>query len=220
RPAPARQAAPAVLLIRPAHFGTNGETTASNRFQDPHGIETGAPSTASAARAELDALAGALERAGVRVHVLEGRETPVCPDEVFPNNWLSTHADGTLVLYPMMAPSRRLERRPEIRDELERRGYAVRGTVDLTGLEARERFLEGTGSLVLDRTHRLAFACVSPRTSPEAVRELCDRLGYEPITFDARDRDGVPIYHTNVMMSVGTEFAVICGEAIRETSDR
>src|SRR5690606_25599858 len=149
RPAPARQAAPAVLLIRPAHFGTNAETTASNRFQAPHGIETGAPSAASAARAELDALGGALERAGVRVHVLDGRESPVCPDEVFPNNWLSMHADGTLVLYPMMAPSRRRERRPEIRDELERRGYSVRRVVDLTGLEARGLFLEGTGSLVL-----------------------------------------------------------------------
>src|SRR5690606_6659336 len=218
--APERQAATAVLMIRPAHFGANAETAASNRFQSPDGNATDAASIAYAAPAEFDALADALERAGGRVHVLEGRETPVCPDEGFPNNWFSTHADGTRVLDPMMATNRRLERRSDLRHELERHGYAVRQVLDLSGLEARGLFLEGTGSLVLDRANRLAFACVSARTSPEAVHELCARLGYEPIVFGACDRDGHPIYHTNVMMSVGTEFAVVASETIRERRDR
>src|SRR5690606_13207880 len=220
RPEPEPQTASAVLMIRPKRFGANPETAASNRFQAHDDGAPDAVSIAYAAPAEFDALADALERAGIRVHVLEGREAPICPDEVFPNNWFSTHADGTLVLYPMMAPNRRLERRPDLRHELERYGYAVRQVVDLSGLEARGLFVEGTGSLVLDRTNRLAFACTSARTSPVAVREFCAQLGFEPIVFGACDRDGHPIYHTNVMMSVGTEFAVVASETIRERRDR
>lgn len=175
-----------------------------------------AQAIAMAARLEFDALATALADAGVVVHVLEGRSSPLCPDELFPNNWLSTHADGTLVLYPMQAPNRRRERRPDAIDRLQDSGYSIHATVDLTALEQQNLFLEGTGSLVLDRQARLAYACVSARTSPAAVATFCERLGYEPVIFDARDRHGHPIFHTNVLMSVGTEFAIVCSAAIPE----
>ncbi|HEX7080676.1 MAG TPA: arginine deiminase-related protein [Gammaproteobacteria bacterium] len=211
------QSASAVLMIRPRHFAGNAETFDSNRFQAPPADR---PEIAKRARAELDALAAALDRAGVAVHVLDGRETPRCPDEVFPNNWLSTHHDGTLVLYPMMAPSRRLERRADVVQTLGALGYAVHRVVDLTELESRGLFLEGTGSLVLDRPGRVAYACLSPRTSREAVDLFADRLGYETRVFDARDRAGRPIYHTNVLMSVGTSFAIVCAEAIRNPGER
>lgn len=217
--APEPQTARAVLMIRPAHFGANPETAATNRFQTAPG-ETGDAAVAAAARAELDALARTLERSGIHVHVLPGRDTPVCPDEVFPNNWFSTHADGTLVRYPMHAPSRRLERRDDLVETLREAGYTVRRTIDLAGLEARGRFLEGTGSLVLDRAARIAFACASARTSPEAVHVFCERLGYAPVIFDAADRDGHAIYHTNVMMSVGSRFALVCVAAIRARDAR
>jgi len=209
-------------MIRPRRFGSNVETLASNRFQSPGRDHAGeaAAGLEAAACAEADALANALSRAGVTVHVFEGQNACVCPDEVFPNNWISSHADGTLVLYPMMAPSRRLERRTDIVDALRGFGYRVRRVVDLAELEAHGVFLEGTGSLVLDRRQRIAYACSSPRTSPEAVEIYAERLGYEAVPFDARDRAGHPIYHTNVLMSVGTAFAVVCAEAIRDERDR
>jgi len=222
-PASEAQAARAVVMIRPAHFAANPETAASNRFQatsDAARAGTDDAGIAAAALAEFDALAEALARAGIRVHVLPGRAELVCPDEVFPNNWFSTHADGTLVRYPMHAPNRRLERRDDVVETLRGLGYSVRSIVDLTGLEAQGLYLEGTGSLVLDRAARVAFACASARTSPDAVRMFCGRLGYEPVLFDALDRDGHPIYHTNVMMSVGTGFALVCADAIRDSDAR
>ena len=219
RASPEPQTARAVLMIRPAHFGANPETAASNRFQAAQG-GTDDAAVAAAAQTELDALAGTLERCGIDVHVLPGRRAPVCPDEVFPNNWFSTHADGTLVRYPMLAPNRRLERRDDLVDALRHAGYAVRRTIDLAGLESRGLFLEGTGSLVLDRAARIAFACASARTSPEAVRVFCERLGYMPVIFDAVDSDGHAIYHTNVMMSVGSRFALVCAAAIRDPDAR
>lgn len=212
------QSMDAVLMIRPARFASNPETHASNRFQAPRAA---APEAAAAARAEHDGLAAALARAGIDVHVFEGRASPVCPDEVFPNNWLSCHADGAVVLYPMLAPNRRLERRLELVDALAQRGFAIDRVIDLSGLEQDERFLEGTGSLVLDRAHRIAYAARSPRTHEEAVAIFAERLGYDTVLFDARDMGGHAIYHTNVLMSVGTRFAIVCAEAIdeRERSD-
>ena len=218
------QAARAVLMIRPKRFGANVETAGSNRFQSPPDAKrrSGAAeaAVAAAALAEFDALAGLLERTGIDVHVVAGKEMPTCPDEVFPNNWFSTHADGTLVRYPMLAPSRRLERRDDLEETLRGLGYRVQRIVDLTALESRGLFLEGTGSLVLDRAARTAFACSSARTSLDAVEQFCARMGYEALTFDAVDRDGHPIYHTNVMMSVGTPFALVCTEAIRDPHAR
>jgi hypothetical protein len=207
------QAAPAVLMVRPASFGWNAETAASNRFQ-ARAPAAGAD-VAARAIAEFDALAAALAAAGVTVHACDDRADPVCPDAVFPNNWVSLHADGTVVLYPLLARSRRRERRLDVLLELERRGgHRVARLVDLTGHELHGRFLEGTGSVVFDHVTRVAYACRSPRTDAAVLDELCAELGYTAVAFDAADRAGVPVYHTNVMLSIGTGCVLVCAEAV------
>lgn len=206
------QAAAAVMMVRPAAFGWNPETAGSNRFQAP---TPGGVDAAVAAVAEFDALAAALAAAGVSVHAFADRADPACPDAVFPNNWVSLHADGTVVLYPMLAPSRRRERRLDLLIELERRGgLRVERLLDLTHHELRGHFLEGTGSVVFDHLTRTAYACRSPRTHVEVLEELCAELGYEPFAFDAADATGAPVYHTNVMLSVGTGYALACAAAV------
>jgi hypothetical protein len=207
-----RQCASAVLMVRPASFGWNPETAASNRFQAR--VSEVARDARERAVAEFDALAAALSAAGVAVHSCADLAEPVCPDAVFPNNWLSLHADGTVVLYPMLAPNRRRERRLELVLELERRGCRLERLVDLTHHELAGRFLEGTGSVVFDHVSRVAFACLSPRTDPSVLEDLCGEIGYEPVVFEACDRVGVPVYHTNVMLSIGSAHALLCAEAV------
>ena len=200
------------MMVRPASFGWNPETAGSNRFQAP---APGGAAAAGAAVAEFDALVAALVEAGVSVHAFDDRAEPACPDAVFPNNWVSLHADGTVVLYPMLAPSRRRERRLDLLIELERRGrYRVERLLDLTHHELRGHFLEGTGSVVFDHVTRTAYACRSPRTHSEALGELCAEIGYEPVAFDAADATGAPVYHTNVMLSIGTGYALVCATAV------
>ena len=200
------------MMVRPASFGWNPETAGSNRFQ---ASAPGSADAAGAAVAEFDALVAALVDAGVFVHAFADRAEPACPDAVFPNNWVSLHADGTVVLYPMLAPSRRRERRLDLLIELERRGgYRVERLLDLTHHELRGRFLEGTGSVVFDHVARKAYACRSPRTHAEVLDDLCAELGYEPVLFDAGDATGVPVYHTNVMLSIGTRYALVCAAAV------
>jgi hypothetical protein len=211
------QTADAVLMIRPAHFAANPETAASNRFQAS--ARTDRDVAARAAR-EFDGLAVALAAAGVRVHAFAGARDAGLPDEVFPNNWVSFHEDGTAVLYPLLAPSRRRERRPELVDALRGHGYRVTRVVDLTALEEKQQYLEGTGSIVLDRVDRVAYACRSPRTHDAALAELGRALGYETQPFVAADRDGHAIYHTNVLLSIGTRFAVFCSTAVRDDAER
>ncbi|HUI60465.1 MAG TPA: arginine deiminase-related protein [Steroidobacteraceae bacterium] len=220
-----QQCASAVLMVRPACFAFNPETAATNRMQkQPAGADaSGAgaqPSTAASsgvrasssaqALVEFDRFVSALRSEGISVCVAEDTPEPPRPDAVFPNNWVSFHEDGTLVLYPMQAENRRRERRPEIVDAVvQQLGFRVVRTVDLTRHETQGRFLEGTGSLVLDHRSRIAYACLSPRTHPEVVLEWGRELGYETVTFEATDRDGVPYYHTNVMMCVGSRMAVL-----------
>ena len=193
-------------MVRPKAFGFNAETSATNRFQHP----TGDGDVAAQARAEFDAFAAALRSEGVRVCAVEDTDEPRKPDALFPNNWVSFHADGTVVLYPMQAANRRIERRHDIIDTVVREtGFEVGRTVDLTSHETGGRFLEGTGSLVLDHRARVAYACRSPRTDEVVAREWAREMGFELELFDARDTSGTPIYHTNVVMSVGTRFAVV-----------
>ena len=201
-----RQCADAVLMVRPARFGYNPETALTNAFQRPE-----APADAAAAgRAEFDGLAGALIGEGVRVCILDDTPDPPKPDAVFPNNWASFHEDGTVVLYPLQAPSRRAERRREAVDAItERLGFRVSRLLDLTVHERDGHFLEGTGSLVLDHRHRVAYACRSARTDETVLADWSRELGYEPLVFEASDRDGTPIYHTNVLMSLGERAAVV-----------
>ncbi len=211
------QTADAVLMIRPARFAANPETASSNRFQ---AARTDRDVAARAAR-EFDGLAVALAAAGVRVHAFAGARGADLPDEVFPNNWVSFHEDGTAVLYPLLAPNRRGERRHELLDALcAEHGYRIARVVDLTGLERHGQYLEGTGSVVLDRVSRIAYACRSPRTHESALAELGRALGYETHAFDATDRDGHAIYHTNVLLSIGARFAVLASSALRDERER
>jgi hypothetical protein len=207
------QAASSVLMVRPASFGWNAETAASNRFQAS--APTIGGDAATRAVAEFEALAAALAAAGITVFAFDDRADPVCPDAVFPNNWVSLHADGTVVLYPLLARSRRRERRLDVLLELERRGgHRVGRLLDLTHHELQDRFLEGTGSVAFDHVARVAYACRSPRTDAAVLDELCAELGYTAVVFDAADRAGVPVYHTNVMLSIGTGFVLVCADAV------
>jgi hypothetical protein len=207
------QSAAAVLMVRPACFGWNAETQQSNRFQRDDRSIAGDDASARAV-AEFDALVAALRASQVAVVVAQ-EPPPGCPDAVFPNNWVSLHADGTVVLYPMLAPSRRRERRPEILGRVEEAtGRRVTRLVDLTQHELHDEFLEGTGSVVFDHVGRVAYAAASPRTHAAPLAELCAQLGYEACLFGAADRSGVPVYHTNVMLAIGTSFVVVVAEAI------
>jgi hypothetical protein len=211
-----RQCAAAVLMIRPARFGANPETAASNRFQQG-GAGADAPREAER---EFDGLVAGLVDAGVAVHVADDSPEPAKPDACFPNNWVSFHDDGSVVLYPLLAASRRLERREEAIDVLCAAGYRITRTIDLTCWEQHGEFLEGTGSLVLDRCHRIAYACRSPRTTKAALADFAARLGYRVVGFDARGPAEQAIYHTNVMMAIGARFAVICADAIPDRGER
>jgi hypothetical protein len=212
---PRQQCAGAVLMVKPAAFGYNPETAVTNRFQRPDGSAASAKETHAWARAEFAALVQALESEGIAVCAVEDTPVPPKPDAAFPNNWVSFHEDGTLVLYPMQALSRRAERRPEvIARAVERLGYKARRTVDLTHHERDGRFLEGTGSLVLDHVNGVAYAALSPRTHPAVVEEWARVLGYEAVMFETRDAAGTPLYHTNVLMCIGARLVVVGAEAI------
>ena len=207
-----RQASRSVLLVRPASFGFNPETAASNAF-----ASSTEEDVAEAVVREFDALAQRLSAGGVEVLILEDEPDPPKPDAIFPNNWVSFHADGTMVLYPMESPTRQREREPErLAALLRQSGFEVRRTADLSHHERHGRFLEGTGSLVIDRRERRAYANLSPRTDSHIIADFDDRLDYTTLLFDARDRAGRPIYHTNVLLSLGSRFAVLCTEAVAE----
>lgn len=215
------QSAGAVLMVRPAHFSFNPETAPSNAFQAATSPKPAEGSAQEAALREFDGLAACLERAGIEVIVAADTSEPVKPDALFPNNWVSFHYDGTVALYPMLAPNRRWERREEVVRQVTRDGgYRTTRTVDLSHREQEGKFLEGTGSLVLDRTHRVAYAGLSPRTDLDVLGEFAQLLDYDLVTFDAVDGAGQPVYHTNVLMAVGTGFAVLCTEAIAKPVHR
>src|SRR5215472_16103258 len=213
-----QQCADAVLMIEPRSFGYNPDTARTNTFQHP-GNGGAAPADPAATRAhalaEFGKLRRALESEGVEVCAVSDTPAPAKPDAVFPNNWLSFHEDGTLVLYPMESPSRRPERRQEVIDAvIGGLNFTVAHLLDLTHFEGEGMFLEGTGSLVLDHAQRVAYACASPRTHPALVAEWARELDYEPMVFQAADRDGVALYHTNVLMCIGERVAVVGTEAI------
>lgn len=216
-PAPEAQTTDAVLMIRPCSFGWNAETADSNTYQSRP--QEPPPRIQQQARQEFAGLRALLRQHGVTVTVLDDLPDPPAPDAVFPNNWFSTHADGTLVLYPMAAANRRGERRPTHLAALRQALGEVR-MIDLTDFEASGKFLEGTGSLVLDRVHRIAYAAESARTDRVVVEAFARALGYRPLLFSTILQKGQPIYHTNVVMAIGTQAAVICLEAIAEGSQR
>jgi hypothetical protein len=211
------QAPSAVVLVRPHHFTPNPLTAGDNVFQSPLG---GADSThvASAAFDEVTRTAEALGDAGIRVHLFDD-ESPDHPDSVFPNNWMSTHPGGHVAIYPMFAVNRRGERRTDVIDML-KNDYRVQDVIDYSGLELDDVFLEGTGAIVLDHASRVAYVARSHRADPIALERFCTNFGYEPMVFDAADPTGTPIYHTNVMMGVATDFALVGLGLIRSPARR
>jgi hypothetical protein len=210
---PRQQCADAVLMVRPAAFGYNPDTAATNTFQPPQ--EPKVADASAQARREFEQLLHALTSEGVSVCAVDDTPAPVKPDAVFPNNWVSFHEDGTLVLYPMQSASRRVERRREVIDAAVRElGFKVSRELDLTHYENQGKFLEGTGSLVLDHVERVAYACLSARTHPDVLAEWARQLEYEVVSFHATNRAGVPLYHTNVMMCIGARVVVSGAEAI------
>ncbi len=211
--APPAQCAGTVLMVRPRAFGYNAETAATNTFQR---TEAGPAAAGTAvALGEFEQLARALAGEGIEVCIAEDSATPPKPDAVFPNNWVSFHADGTLVVYPMAHASRRPERRQEVIDlAIQRSGFKVRHFLDLSWYEGQGKFLEGTGSLVLDHVQRTAYACISARTDAELVHEWARELKYEPLIFSATNRAGAALYHTNVCLWIGARVAVVGAECI------
>ncbi|GAA1764299.1 citrulline utilization hydrolase CtlX [Agromyces humatus] len=205
------QAPSAVVMVRPHRFRPNEATLADNGFQtDAEGLDLAR--VAASAFDEVSRAADALDAAGVTVHLFDD-ERDDRPDSVFPNNWISTHSGGHVALYPMFTPNRRLERRGDIVEFLKAQ-YRVQDVIDYSGLEYDDVFLEGTGAMVLDHEYRIAYATRSNRADPLALERFCTNFGYEPMVFDASDARSIPIYHTNVMMAVATEFALVCLDAI------
>ncbi len=207
-------------MVRPIRFGSNLETSASNTFQVDPG-ERDSEEIQRRAIAEFDALVEVLRGADVEVCVIQDTAEPHTPDSIFPNNWVSFHGCGTIVTYPLLTPNRRDEIRADLIQQVEQSvGRKWSETIDLTGLVERGAFLEGTGSMVLDRVHRIAYACLSARTTAGGLAEFAERMNYELIVFRALDRGGSAIYHTNVVMGIGADFAVVCLESIEDETER
>jgi len=200
-------------MIRPAAFGFNEATAESNAFQRK--IEN----VRQVALDEFDRMVDALRSYDIDVRVFEDTPSPIKPDAVFPNNWISFHQDGKTILYPMLAENRRSERRVDIVDEL-RKEFAISEVFDLSPHENNGWYLEGTGSVVFDHVNRVCYASRSPRTSDLLVEKVCDFLNYKPVIFNAHDENNSPVYHTNVVLSVGQKFAVVCLDAIRREDDQ
>ena len=208
-----------ILMIRPVNFGFNPETAESNAFQNADFGKQNENNAQAVALREFDEMVSKLRLAGVNIYVVKDTETPYTPDSIFPNNWISFHANGTLITYPMQAENRRLERREEIIEKISGNFYINR-KIDLSYFEAENKFLEGTGSMVLDRKFKIAYACISPRTHEDVLQEFSSQMSYEIVKFNAVDGSGKQIYHTNVLMCIGDMFAVICLEAIPDLDER
>jgi hypothetical protein len=204
-----------VLMIRPLHFVYNAETAVNNSFQvkgDPKNL-------AEKAVQEFDTLVEELQKVGIEVTVVDDSPDPHTPDAIFPNNWISFHESGTYCLYPMFAANRRKERKSEVLDIIQRK-FHYRQLIDLTGYESENRFLEGTGSMVLDRDNHIAYACLSPRTDERVLDDFCKKMNYRPVIFHSTDDAGLAVYHTNVMMCVADRYVVICLDSVLDPAEK
>ena len=198
-----------ILMVRPFQFYFNQQTAVNNFFQSNINIEN----ANELAIAEFDAMVEQLRAHQIKVKVVQDTKDPSTPDSIFPNNWISTHPDGTLCLYPMYAENRRAERKLNVIEFLQA-NYKIENLLDLTDFEKEGKFLEGTGSMVLDHQNKMAYGCLSERLNKEAFTYWCDKMQFKPISFKAEDNKAQPIYHTNVMMCMGNQFVVICLESI------
>ena len=202
-------------MIRPVDFKFNTQTAVNNKFQEAsadNGVQ-------EQALKEFDDFVSLLRVNGVEVTVIDDTLEPETPDSIFPNNWISFHEGGRVILYPMFSENRRLERRDDIVMKI-REEYNVTILNDLSVYEAEGVYLEGTGSMVLDRQHKIAYACLSVRTDKKVLEDFCEKSGYTAFTFAATDSSGFPIYHTNVMMCIGDRFAVVCLESVKNPEER
>ncbi|MES2827014.1 MAG: arginine deiminase-related protein [Bacteroidota bacterium] len=204
-----------LLMIRPVNFKFNEQTAENNKFQKASQDDF----VQAKALAEFDNFVAVLRANGIDILVVDDTKYPETPDSIFPNNWVSFHESGTVILYPMFSENRRSERKPEVLKAIEQR-FAVKNVIDLSSYENQNLFLEGTGSLVLDRQHKIAYACLSVRTNEQVIKDFSEKTGYEVLTFKAVDEAGFPIYHTNVMMCVADRYAVVCLKAISDDSER
>jgi len=202
-------------MIQPVSFSFNAETAVNNAFQS----ESHDRQVQEKALKEFKDMVLLLQDNGIEVTVMKDTATPYTPDAIFPNNWISFHHHHTICLYPMFAENRRRERKPALIEALKARLH-IQKTIDLTYFEKEQLFLEGTGSMVLDRSNRIAYACISPRTSQKALAAFCKAMEYTPVVFEAYDKKGIPVYHTNVMMCMAENYAVVCLESIASDAQR
>ena len=202
-------------MIRPVHFTYNAETAVNNLFQ----VAGSSEGAQDKALKEFDLFIEKLRYNNINVSVINDTPEPHTPDSIFPNNWISFHENGTVVLYPMYAESRRAERKQHVKDIINQ-NFAINNIIDLTGFEKDDLFLEGTGSMVLDRDKKIAYACISPRTNVEVLTDFCSKMSYTPCVFEANDATGHQVYHTNVMMCVADKYVVVCLDSITKTAER
>ncbi|MCE2974111.1 MAG: arginine deiminase-related protein [Sediminibacterium sp.] len=205
-----------LLMIRPVRFGFNAQTAVNNAFQI---ADANQQEVEKKAIAEFDDFVEKLRNAHVDVTVVEDTPEPHTPDSLFPNNWISFHSNGTIVLYPMFAENRRLERKPTVLAAIKNK-FLIQQTEDMSVYENRQLYLEGTGSMVLDRDNRFAYACLSPRTDRQVLENFCTRMNYTPVVFNSMDEKNQPIYHTNVMMCVADRYVVICLDSIPDEREK
>ena len=205
-----------LLMIRPVRFGYNAQTAVNNAFQV---ADANQQEVEKKAIAEFDGFVEKLRNAHVDVTVVEDTPEPHTPDSLFPNNWISFHSNGTIVLYPMFAENRRLERKPTVLAAIKNK-FLIQQTEDMSVYENKQLYLEGTGSMVLDRDNRFAYACLSPRTDRQVLEDFCTRMNYTPVVFNSMDEKNQPIYHTNVMMCVADRYVVICLESIPDEKEK
>ncbi|MCW1312532.1 MAG: arginine deiminase-related protein [Candidatus Parvarchaeota archaeon] len=205
-----------VMMIRPHNFGFNEQTAKTNKFQK----KTNSSVNLQALK-EFNNAVETLRMSGINVFVFDDLKEVDTPDSIFPNNWISFHEDGTAVVYPMLALNRRNERRADIIQSLSTLyGFSCSKVIDLTNYEKKNKFLEGTGSLVLDHENKIAYACLSERTNEEVLNKFCSEMKYRPVKFHAFDETGFPIYHTNVMMALGGKFAIVCLDSIKDEDEK
>jgi hypothetical protein len=204
-----------LLMIKPVAFDFNAETAVNNAFQQQGSNDN----AQQKAEAEFDGFVQKLTAAGIDVTVVQDTAEPHTPDSIFPNNWISFHNNGSIVLYPMYAVNRRAERKQHVLDAVAAK-FEVKKQIDFTSKEKDDLFLEGTGSMVLDRDNKIAYACLSPRTDKTVFEEWCSKMSYTPCSFYSVDEKGGEIYHTNVMMCVADQYVVICLDSIRDAEER
>ena len=214
------QATNSILMIRPINFGYNEETAQDNHYQNKDSI---IKNSNESAQKEFDNMVKNLRQNGISVHVFQDDENDYTPDSIFPNNWVSFHENGDVGLFPMYAKNRRLERRPEVLEFLESEGFTISNIVDYSNAESENKFLEGTGSMILDRENRIAYCSISNRSNEDLFIEFCEDFEFNPVIFNSFQSVGdkrLPIYHTNVMMCVATDYVIICLDSIDDKKKR